>query len=165
MPPKKQRFPVSGKTLMSLFIAAIMLFSMLGYAVMQAVGPKTTVPENPLDKTYFVNRALSPAERVYIVRMGRMLIENFYNVSDPSGGEIAALTEFAAKYPVYVFVEQAPVNESVNATGPAAPQLKVIGRAGDIRELDPSNITEESLFDLLCEFGLRVPVECTLREM
>jgi hypothetical protein len=154
-----RKIRINKRTAASIFIAAIMVFSMVGYAALQAVRSYSPPQaQNPLDEVYSVNRTLTAPEKVYIMRTGRMLIENIY---DSTGGEIPELVGFAAKHPTYVFVEQGAINETANETA----QLKLIGRGGDIKDLDPSNITEEHLFDLLCEFGLRRPVECTLREM
>lgn len=151
-----KRFSISKRMVTSIFIVAVMVFSTVAYAAIQAIGPTFAVPQNPLDTTYFVNRTLTAPEKVYILRTGRMLIENLYN---ESGGEIKELQDFVAKHPSYVFLEQAQISENETV------ELKVIGIEGKIKGLDPSNITESSLFDLLCEFGMRKPIECTLREM
>lgn len=148
-------FEFNKRTAMSLFIILVFGFSMVGYAFIQNRGPVLNRPENPLDKTYSLNRTLTSGEKVYILRTGRMLIENLYN---DTRGQIPELTSFASKHPNYVFVVQTPVNETDI-------QFRLIGTGGDIKELDPANITESYLFDLLCEFGIRRPVQCTLREM
>jgi len=157
--PKKERH-FSSKTAISLFIGFIMVASTAGYAVMQSAGSSQEVKKNPLDEAYSVNRVLSVSEKVYILqRTGRMLIENLYN---ESGGELPELTDFASKNVAYVFVEQAMINASDEGgeTG-----LRFIGMNGGIQELDAANLSSDRLFDLVCEFGVRRPVECTLRGM
>jgi len=157
--PKKEP-RLSSKTAISLFIGFIMIVSTAGFAVMQSAGTNQPAPSNPLDETFQINRTLTPAEKVYILRTGRMILENIYN---ESGDELPQLADFASKHATYVFVEQSMVNASEE--GSPEPGLRAIGSGGSIRDLDATNVTEDALADLICDFGIARPVECTLRGM
>ncbi|MFH1294950.1 MAG: hypothetical protein ABIH90_03365 [Candidatus Aenigmatarchaeota archaeon] len=143
------------KTVMSLFIIIVFGFSMASYAFLQKDNNIFKPPENPLATNHSIDRLLEASDKIYILNTGRTLIENLYNETD--GKPLQILENFASKNPRFVFVEQALINGSA--------ELKMIGAGGDIVPLEESNLTEETLFELLCEHGITVPLECTLREM
>lgn len=146
---------IDKKVWLSLFIVISFALSMAAYPLMQSSNSDNSQPDNPLLTNYSIGRQLDSNERIFILRTGRSLLENFYNSTD--GEYSQALEDFGLQHRNNVFVVQAPVNGSAD--------LKMVGTGGNIYPLHESNLTAENLFAMLCQYGVTRPLECTLAEM
>jgi len=140
--------------LFAIVIGILMMGSAAGYAFMSAP-PKN--PEPTANIPTIVKRPLSIEEQVFILRSGRVLIENFYQENCSSCLERNSLLErFAKKLEGYVILESVTANET---------KLDMIGVNGRIVNIDENNLTEDHLLDVFCEIAGRIPKSCLLREI
>lgn len=140
---------------MAIFIGFIMISSIAGFAMLSS-RPIATKPVKTI--SHIVKGPLESSEIVFIIRTGRVLIRDWYreNCTDCEL-VLQNLESFAENFKDYVVLEKVeiPSNETE--------KLEIIGRGGEIRQLE--NITQENLMDVFCEIALLQPKECLLREV
>jgi len=133
---------------MAIVIGLIMISSLLGYALNSSVinqePPKMNIPT-------IVDRELSPQEVVYILRTGRVIIENFYpeNCSDCLNRN-TMLENFAERYSDYVVLVEVPGNLT---------RFQIIGSGGKITKLNET-IDQKELMKIFCQVAIGLPKEC-----
>ncbi len=147
MATKAERF-------MAIFIGVIMLGSVAGFALMSVNMPTgNDAPEIPV----VVDRALTTDEILYVLRSGRVLIEDFYTTDFPNYLERNMLLEsFAGRFSDFVVLERVMVNQT-NET-----MLQMIGSGGRIVKLENTTINDSSLLDVFCGIAMAQPMECLL---
>jgi hypothetical protein len=147
MANKKERF-------MAIFIGVIMLSSVAGFALMSInMSPGPEAPDIPT----VVNRQLTTDEALFILRSGKVLIEDFYSVDCGDCLEKNAMLEaFANRFYDFIVLEKVVVNQT-NQT-----MLQMIGAGGKITKLDNITINESNLLDMFCEVAIAQPIECLL---
>jgi len=120
---------------------------------MNVMPQRPNIPEIPT----IVNRVLTPEEQIFVLRTGRVLIEDFYERNcSYCLQRNAVLEEFAKKLEGYVVLEMVPANET---------RLGVIGIGGRIIPIENETISEEELMDIFCGVALKQPRECLIREI
>jgi len=140
--------------LFAIVIGILMIGSAAGYAFMSAL-PKNS--ESVASIPTIVKRPLSIEEQVFILRSGRVLIENFYQENCSSCLERNSLLEsFAKRLEGYVVLESVVANET---------KLDMIGVNGRIVNIDKNNLTEDYLLDVFCDIAGKIPKSCLLREI
>jgi len=137
----------------AIFIGLIMVMSLAGFAAMNVVIPAgdggQTMPS-------VVDRELSPEEKIFVLRTGRVLLENYYAENCTGCVEFNVMAEvFVSRFPDYMIFEKVKGNET---------KLQMIGQGGEIRELEHP-VTEDELFGVFCELAILQPKECLLREL
>ena len=141
---------------MAIFIGLIMLTSLIGFALNSAIyqqGNQTQGPQIPS----MVDRELTTDEIVYVLRTGRVLIENFYadNCSECLDRN-TVLQSFTSKYSDFVVLENvASANETM---------LQMVGSSGKIVDLVNESITENNLLHIFCDVSIVQPQQCLLLE-
>lgn len=141
------------QTGMGLFVAFIMIFAMVGYAFYFQGDDNT---QNTVQIPHIVNRTLIPEEKTYVLRTGRVLIEDLYSPdSQESMDKKASLEAFAEQNQQYVVLEtiEVPANET---------KIQAIGANGDITPLD--NFTQADLMERFCLIAILQPKACLLEE-
>jgi len=147
---------------MAIFIGLIMVLSTVGFAVNRSsIFSAEQNQENPLSKTYVINRSLASDEKIYVLRTGRVIIENFYTENCSVCEKNKEVMEsFAEKFKDYVLLENVLNNETIS--------IKMIGRGGEIEKFENAsalNLTEDMLMEKFCDIALLQPRECLLREI
>jgi thiol:disulfide interchange protein len=146
----------------AIFIGLIMVLSTIGFAVNRsAIFSNGEGQENPLSSANIIDRVLTPEEKIYVLRTGRVIIENFYTDNCSICKENKEVLEsFVGKFKGYVLLENVLNNDTV--------YIKMIGRGGDIEKFeDAANLTvnEDMLMEKFCNLALLQPRECLLREI
>ena len=139
---------------MAIFIGVIMLGSVAGFAMMSInLQPDSEVPEIPT----IVNRQLTTDETIYILRTGKVVIENFYSIDcDDCLERNMVLEAFVNQFKDFVVLEKVVVNQT-NQT-----MLQMIGSGGRILKLDNQTINESNILGLFCEVAIAQPIECLI---
>ncbi len=139
---------------MAIFIGVIMLGSVAGFAMMSInLQPVSEAPEIPT----IVNRQLTTDETIYILRTGKVVIEDFYSVDCNDCLERNVMLEsFANQFKDFVVLEEVVVNQT-NQT-----MLQMIGSGGRILKLDNQTINESNILELFCEVAIAQPIECLI---
>lgn len=146
MATKTERF-------MAIFIGVIMIGSVAGFALIQTIpgGPQT--PEIPA----VVRQPLTTDDILFILRSGKVLIEDFYTEDCGDCFEKNVMLEsFANRFKEFVVLEEIVVNQT-NQT-----MLQMIGAGGRIVKLDNVTIDDEILLKKFCEVAIAQPIECLL---
>lgn len=148
MATKTERF-------MAIFIGVIMLSSVIGFALMSTIDPQQDAPEIPS----IVNKELSTDEIIYILRSGRVLIENFYTV-DCAGclEKKMELESFVNSFRDFIVLENVVVNQTNES------RLQMIGSGGSILKLENITINQKNLMDNFCSVAIAQPMECLLKD-
>jgi thiol-disulfide isomerase/thioredoxin len=138
---------------MAIFIGVIMLGSVAGFAIISSTPPNPQAPEIPS----VVKRQLTTDETLFILRNGKVLIEDFYteDCSDCFEKNVV-LESFANRFRDFIVLEEVVVNQT-NQT-----MLQMIGANGKIVSLENISIEENSLLDVFCEVAIAQPIECLL---
>lgn len=143
-----------GAKFIGLFIVAIMVFSMGGFALFSAAPIQNTnkVPDFPL----IINRTLTDEERLLILQTGRSLIEFSQGPDCIECADYKITLEMFTKVQNgFVILEEFEGNET---------SIWIIGGgSGDIKNIE--TVTEESLLAALCEVAATKPKDCLLREI
>lgn len=139
--------------MMSLFIAAIMTFSVVGYAVMSVPGqnPETQAPEF----STIMEKQLDSSEKLYLLRTGMLIMEYAYDPS--SAGNITIKSElemFTRQLSAYMVLSEFNGNGTYYG--------RMTGMNGNMEEIE--NFTEDELTGVFCELAMKQPPECVLRE-
>ena len=144
---------------MAIFIGMIMIGSVAGFALnnfnflnrpAQAEGPEIK---------YIMDKVLTTEEKVYVLRTGRVLIENLYEPNCTECIERNAVLEgFANQFQGFLVLERAEVL-------PNETKFQMVAPTGDIRDLENETITYDSLLDIFCDISFAQPRECLLREI
>lgn len=140
------------QTAMGLFIAFIMLFAMVGYSFYFHGEGGSNTPQIP----HIINRSLAPEEKILALRMGRVLVEDFYSPGSQESLEKKAMLEgFAERLKDFMVLEtvEVPSNET---------KIWMIGRTGDV--VDIANITQNGFMAEFCLNAILQPKECLLEE-
>ncbi len=140
--------------MMAIFVGLVMIGSIVGFAGVQFIPEQqNTGPDIPI----IVNRTLTGDEIIFILRMGRVLIQNHYL---PDCTECistnAVLESFTNGMGGLVVLEEVEKNET---------KLQMVGSDGSIESLENVTITEENLMDIFCDISFVQPRECLLREL
>jgi hypothetical protein len=140
----------------AIIIGLIMIMSMAGFALVNII-PQ----DEPVVIPSILDRQLTPEERLFVLRTGRVLIENFY---PPGCGECrelgTRLKGFAQAFGNFVVLEDVVLTNATEADY----ESRMIGREGMIRDI-PSNITDDGLMDLFCSLAISRPKECLLTKV
>lgn len=137
----------------AIFLGLIMIMSLAGFAAMNISFPTT---EDTQGIPSVVDREMTPEEKIFVLRTGRVLMESFYSENCTECSELNILGEtFANGFPEYFVFEKVKGNET---------RVQIIGQGGEIRELG-TNLTEDELFDVFCDIAILQPKECLLREL
>jgi len=143
-----------GSRAFAILIGLLMVGSTAGYAFMNvtpAQGP--TAPEIPT----IVDRSLSIEEQVFVLRTGRVLIENFYAENCTyCPDRTIFLNSFVSGLEGYVVLENVMDNET---------RLDMIGVNGKIITIENETLGQESLMDVFCEIAIKQPRICLLMEL
>ena len=136
---------------MSLFIGAIMVFAVVGWALMQMVpqngGPEFNVPT-------IVTQELTSDEIIYVLQTGRVLIEYFYlSNSTEYLDDLPVLEMFANQYGGFVVLEEVAANST---------RFEMIGLNGQIVNMEGVELTQDNLLDMFCDIAIAQPPECLL---
>jgi hypothetical protein len=137
----------------TIFVGLIMVTSTIGYALLYTVnGSGGTAPK--IEDVY--TKPLTSAEKIYILKSGRVLIEYFYN-GTPEDIEKNRLYEgFAGQFKGFVVLESFEVAQE-NQT-----KDEMINPQGDITPL--YNVTtSQGIMDVFCAQSIIQPRECLLR--
>lgn len=148
MATKTERF-------MAIFIGVIMLGSVIGFALMSTINPQQEAPEIPS----IINNELSTDEVIYILRSGKVLIENFYT-SDcvECLDKKIELESFVNRFKDFTVLENVVVNQT-NET-----RLQMIGIGGTILKLENTTINQNNLLEKFCSVAMSQPIECLLKD-
>lgn len=149
---------IKAERLMAIFIGFIMIGSIIGFAMMNTA-PVNTAQRS--DISHIVKGPLDNEKVVFILRMGRVLIRDWYRENCTECKEdLKVLENFANTYKDYVVLEEVeiPPNDTL-----IQEKFEMIGREGKIRKLE--NITQESLVNTFCEIAMVQPKECLLKEI
>ena len=138
---------------MAIFIGVIMLGSVIGFALMSTINPQQEAPEIPS----IINNELSTDEVIYILKSGRVLIENFYT-PDCVGclNKKIELESFVNRFNGFTVLENVVVNQT-NET-----RLQMIGIGGTILKLENTTINQNNLLEKFCSVAMSQPIECLL---
>lgn len=148
MATKTERF-------MAIFIGVIMLGSVIGFALMSTINPQQEAPEIP----NIINNELSTDEVIYILKSGKVLIENFYtsNCVECLDKKIE-LESFVNRFKDFTVLENVVVNQT-NET-----RLQMIGIGGTILKLENTTINQNNLLEKFCSVAMSQPIECLLED-
>ena len=143
--------------LMALFVGLVMIGSIAGFAAVQFIPEQQA---GGVEIPTVVDKFLTSEEIVYILRTGRVLIQNHYpsNCTECMVNN-ALLETFAHRMEGFVVLEEVKVNET-NQT-----KLQIIGPDGRIKDLESANMTDEGLIDIFCDISYVQPKECLLKEI
>jgi len=135
----------------ALLIGLLMIGSMAGFAMVNVI-PQRSQQQLPS----IITRPLTTQEKVFVLRTGRVLIEDFYSPNCTECYELnQLLTSFVKQYESYAVLNMAPGNET---------RIRMIGAGGSIRDI-PTNATRNELMDIFCEIAIYQPKECLLAEI
>lgn len=141
--------------LMAIFIGLIMITSLLGFALNSAVWQQGTQNQGPQIPA-FVDRELTPEEVVFVLRTGRVLIENFYeeNCTECLSRNVDLQT-FAGSLSDFIVLENAAGNET---------KLQMVGNGGKIIDLENETLTQNNLLSIFCGIAIAQPQQCLILE-
>ena len=141
---------------MAIFIGVIMLGSVAGFALMSInINPDPEEPDIPT----VVNRQLTSDETLFILRNGKVLIEDFYTIDcDDCLDKNVLLEMFANRFNEFIVLEEVIVNQT-NQT-----MLQMIGAGGRITKMENITINESNLLDIFCGVAIAQPIECLLQD-
>jgi len=146
MATKTERF-------MAIFIGLIMIGAVAGFALVNTMPAGPQVPEIP----NIVRRSLTTDEVLFILRSGRVLIEDFYTIDcEDCFEKNVVLESFANKFKDFVVLEEVVVNQT-NET-----MLQMIGAGGAIMDLENKTIDEGNLLEVFCDIAIAQPIECLI---
>lgn len=149
---------VAKERVAAIFIGLIMIFSVAGFALTQSLTRENQ--DSGVDIQNIVTKPLTSDERLFVLKSGRVLIENHYILHCSECLENNMVLEvFVQKFPGFVVLESVVVNET-NET-----KFQMISGTGEIRDLKNVSITEDILTYIFCEISLMQPRECLLREI
>ena len=138
---------------MAIFIGLIMIGSVAGFAMISSTPPGPQVPEIP----NIIKRQLTTDETLFILRSGRVLIEDFYTIDcEDCLEKNVVLESFANRFKDFVVLEEVVVNQT-NQT-----MLKMIGAGGAIVNLENKTIIEKNLLEVFCGIAMAQPIECLI---
>ncbi len=140
--------------MMAIFIGLVMIGSIAGFAGVQFIPEQqNTGPDIPI----IVNRTLTGDEIIFVLRTGRVLIQNHYlpDCTECMSNNIV-LESFAHRMNGLIVLEEVMGN---------ATKLQMVGSDGSIESLENVTITEENLMDIFCDISFVQPRECLLREL
>ncbi len=139
---------------MAIFIGVIMLGSVAGFAMMSInLQPDSEAPEIPT----IVNRQLTTDETIYILRTGKVVIENFYSIDCNDCLERNVMLEaFANQFKDFVVLERVVVNQTNQS------MFQMIGSGGRILKLDNQTINDSNILGFFCEVAIAQPIECLI---
>jgi len=143
-----------GSRAFAIVIGLLMVGSTAGYAFMNVTpGGGPTVPEIPT----IVDRPLSTEEQVFVLRTGRVLIENFYteNCTFCPDRNIF-LNGFVNGLDGYAVLENVLANET---------RLEMIGVNGKIIPIENETLTQEAMTDTFCDIAMKQPRQCLLMDI
>lgn len=139
---------------MAIFIGLIMIVSVAGFALINTTIP--TGPEAPQIPN-IVKRQLTTDETLFILRSGRVLIEDFYTVDcEDCLEKNVVLESFANRFKDFVVLEEVVVNQTNQS------MLKMIGAGGAIVNLENKTIIEKNLLEVFCGIAMAQPIECLI---
>ncbi len=138
--------------LMSLFIGAVMVLAVLGWAMMSMV-PQGDAPEFEIPT--IMTEALTTEEVVYVLqKTGRVLIEYFYTPNcTECADELEMLEMFATQFDGFVVLEEVEGNLT---------RFDMIGMGGNIVNLENEEIDFDRLVEIFCDNAIAMPPECLL---
>ncbi len=139
---------------MAIFIGAILIFSMAGFAFTSSILRTPAVQQVQIPN--IIERPLKPEEVVFVLRTGRVLVRNYYSEEQPY---LNILDNFADKFKDYIVFEKVSVAENETE------RFEMIGRTGEIKDLGNETISEETLMDIFCDYAILQPKECLMREI
>lgn len=146
MAMKSERF-------MAIFIGVIMLGSIVGFALLSTDPTGPQAPEIP----NIVKRPLTTDETLFILRSGRVLIEDFYTLDCADCFEKNMILEsFTNRFRDFIVLEEVVVNQT-NET-----MLQMIGAGGKIVSLENITINENGLLEVFCSVAIAQPIECLI---
>jgi len=139
--------------LFAIVVGVLMLGSVAGFALMNVY---QAPPQNEIPS--IIDKPLSPQDRVYILRTGKVLIEYLYPEGCIDCSEKTALYQsFVNNFKNYAVLElvEVPSNETAD---------RIIGNYGDTIEL--GNVTTgEGLMTTFCSIAIIQPKECLIMEI
>jgi thiol-disulfide isomerase/thioredoxin len=138
---------------MAIFIGLIMLGSVAGFAMISSTPPGPQAPDIP----NIIKRQLTTDETLFILRSGKVLIEDFYTIDcEDCLEKNVVLESFANRFKDFVVLEEVVVNQT-NQT-----MLKMIGAGGAIVNLENKTIIEKNLLEVFCGIAMAQPIECLI---
>jgi hypothetical protein len=143
---------------MAIFIGVIMVGSIAGFAIANLDMFSGGNKQNP-QLTPIMNRSLTTEERIFVLRAGRVLVENLYSLNCTDCTERnSAILSFADKFKDSLVLEQAAVE--YNQT-----KFQMIGAEGKIRDLQNESLDYDNLLKVFCGIAVVQPRECLLMEI
>jgi hypothetical protein len=142
-----------GPRAFAIVIGILMIGSTAGYAFLNVTpGQGPVVPAIPT----IVDRPLSTEEQVFVLRTGRVLVENFYSENCTYCPErTITLNSFVSGLDGYVVLE----NVLANVT-----KLEMIGVNGKIVPIENQTLTQDGLTDVFCSIAMKQPRMCLLMD-
>ena len=136
----------------AIFIGLIMLFSVVGFALVSVIPDQPTTPEIP----HIYNGEMSGSDIVFLLQNGRTIFRYYYDSTSQNNlDEKITLEIFANKVKDFVVLNEIESNTT---------KLEIVGVVnGEGKIIDfEGEITEENLFIELCERAYVKPKECYL---
>jgi hypothetical protein len=143
-----------GSRAFAILIGILMIGSTAGYAFLNVTpGTGPAVPEIPT----IVDRPLTTDEQVFVLRTGRVLIQNFYSEDcTHCPDRTLTLNGFVNGLVGYVVLENVLANET---------RLEMIGVNGKIVPIEDEALSQESLMDVFCDIAIKQPRQCLLMDL
>jgi hypothetical protein len=143
-----------GSRAFAIVIGVLMVGSTAGYAFLNVTpGQGPAVPEIPT----IVDRPLTTEEQVFVLRTGRVLIENFYSENCTyCPDRTLTLNGFVGGLDGYVVLENVLANET---------RLEMIGVNGKIVPIEDESLDQDGLIDVFCEIAMKQPRQCLLMDL
>jgi thiol-disulfide isomerase/thioredoxin len=138
---------------MAIFIGLIMIGSVAGFALINTMPTGPSAPEIP----NIIKRALTTDEQLFILRSGRVLVENFYAIDcGDCMDKNAELESFANSFGNFMVLEEVVTNQTEEI------RLQMIGAGGKIVGLENMTISQDGLLEVFCTVAISQPIECLL---
>ena len=151
---------IGKERLMAIFIGLIMISSILGFAISNAI--RSPTPQE-VDIPSVVDRMLERGELLYVLRTGRIVIQDHYYSNCTRCLELNPILEaFTKMYGEYVVLEMVNLDTLEDNTT-RQQKLQMIGMGGKIVELGNVS-TQNEILDIFCELAIKQPRECLLMD-
>lgn len=148
-------------------ILAIMVGSTIAYPILQGVfygfGGQTKLPENNI-----LDYELTLQQKYLALSEGKIILNYRYNLTCPNCLELRDYLEQLAtsqQFREQMILEKIMSNETkpiLNITGFKIEENRIVL---DFRTLQDENLTQNAIFDAVCELMLEPPVDCALKRV
>lgn len=147
------------KTIAAWVIIALMGLSILGYGFLSSTSFVPTPPAPQLQEApAIVERPLTPTELATALRQGKVVFRSAHaSACAACNSTDAAIEQFTLQFSLFATFEKL-VDPLDNSS-----RLQLIGSAGRVIDLDPTNVTQAGLLDTFCANAPLQPKECIVR--